>query len=271
MRSFSDNSFLKESILFGDFPSGPESTIYVLTYNQEDYINECLMAILNQSYTDYHIIVHDDNSTDATLLNVLEIYKRYPKKISIIAQQENKFNQNYPILFNLINISQTRYIFFCEGDDFWNYYKKLEIQISYLNNNECVMTYSNPSMLSSLNSSYGDELEKHLSHYGGKVLEGNSIKGLLRKSNFIMTSSVGLIKFPIPDFYLHLNFRLIPEDWFVFIYYSKLGEIKFDPRKFINYRIHDKSLWSSMNTLDRNKLVADSLSNFLKLDSDLLN
>ena len=40
--------------------------IVVIAYNEERYIEGCLKAILNQTFSDFHLIVVDDGSTDMT-------------------------------------------------------------------------------------------------------------------------------------------------------------------------------------------------------------
>ena len=49
-------------------------------YNTEQYVEETLKSVLNQSFKDYEIICLNDGSTDGTL----EILKRYQQ--SIVAQ-----------------------------------------------------------------------------------------------------------------------------------------------------------------------------------------
>ena len=41
-------------------------SIIVPVYNVEDYIRECVESVLNQSYTDYELILVDDGSTDGS-------------------------------------------------------------------------------------------------------------------------------------------------------------------------------------------------------------
>ena len=50
-------------------------SIILTTYNIEKYIKDCLLSLINQNFTDYEIIVMDDNSTDLTV-SVVEKYER---------------------------------------------------------------------------------------------------------------------------------------------------------------------------------------------------
>lgn len=44
----------------------PKASIIIPVYNVEDYIEQTLSSILNQSFTDYEIVIMDDGSTDQT-------------------------------------------------------------------------------------------------------------------------------------------------------------------------------------------------------------
>ena len=41
--------------------------ILLATYNGEEYINEQIDSILNQTYSNFRLLISDDNSTDKTL------------------------------------------------------------------------------------------------------------------------------------------------------------------------------------------------------------
>lgn len=121
----------------------PEVSILVQTYNQENYIGECLDSILNQETDfDFEIIVGEDDSTDSTRKICLEYAEKYPEKIRLILH--HRINQikilgsptsNFNALYNFYS-SKGKYIAFCEGDDFWTDSKKLYKQVKALKSNK---------------------------------------------------------------------------------------------------------------------------------------
>ena len=121
----------------------PEISILVQTYNQENYIWECLDSILNQDTDfDFEIIVGEDDSTDSTRKICLEYAKKYPEKIRLILHhRENQIKilgtptSNFNALYNFYS-SKGKYIAFCEGDDFWTDSKKLYKQVKALERNK---------------------------------------------------------------------------------------------------------------------------------------
>jgi len=64
----------------------PLVSIITPTYNSEKYINETLLAVINQTYNNIEYIIIDGGSTD----NTLKIIERYRSKISkIISEPDN--------------------------------------------------------------------------------------------------------------------------------------------------------------------------------------
>ena len=54
------------------------------TYNGAQYLPAQLDSILSQTYMDWHLYVHDDGSTDATI-QILESYcAKHPDKFTIL-------------------------------------------------------------------------------------------------------------------------------------------------------------------------------------------
>lgn len=116
----------------------PLVSIVCTTYNQANYIRDCLNGFLMQD-VDFHIeiLIHDDCSTDGTTKIVKEYSAKYPDIIKPIYEKENQYQQGKPAGNNVWNIPRAKgkYIAFCEGDDFWTDPMKLKKQIDFLESN----------------------------------------------------------------------------------------------------------------------------------------
>ncbi|MBC5624031.1 glycosyltransferase [Clostridium sp. NSJ-49] len=89
-------------------------SIIVPIYNVELYVERCIESILNQSLSDFDLILVDDGSTDKSG----EICEGYAKKDSRI-QVIHKKNGGLSSARNAgIEIAQGKYIAFVDGDDF---------------------------------------------------------------------------------------------------------------------------------------------------------
>lgn len=53
--------------------SNPTVSVIIPVYNAQEGIKQCLNSLLNQSFTDFEIILLNDGSTD----NSLEVIKKY--------------------------------------------------------------------------------------------------------------------------------------------------------------------------------------------------
>ena len=113
-----------------------EALVSVLctAYNHENYIRQCLEGIVSQK-TDFpfQAIVHDDASTDHTAEIIKEYELQYPHIIHAIYQNENQMSQGVPVYRKyILPLAKSKYIAFCEGDDYWVDNLKLQKQISFL-------------------------------------------------------------------------------------------------------------------------------------------
>ncbi|MBR0463706.1 MAG: glycosyltransferase [Clostridia bacterium] len=84
-------------------------------YNVKDYLDECVSSILNQTYSDYEIILVDDGSTDGSS-DLCDTYAdKYPM-VRVIHQK----NQGLSAARNAgLSVSAGEYIIFLDSDDFW--------------------------------------------------------------------------------------------------------------------------------------------------------
>lgn len=60
-------------------------SILITNYNKEKFLNKSLKSVLNQTYSNYEIILFDDSSTD----NSIKIIQKY-KKIKLIRNKSKK-------------------------------------------------------------------------------------------------------------------------------------------------------------------------------------
>lgn len=94
----------------------PKISIGVPVYNGQNFIRKRLDSILNQSFTDFEIIISDNNSTDLTL----EICKEYAEKDKRIrlTKQEKNIGLFWNYKFVLDN-SLGDYFVIANVDDLW--------------------------------------------------------------------------------------------------------------------------------------------------------
>lgn len=67
----------------------PKFSVIIPMYNVENYIEKCILSVLNQTFTDYEIIVVDDGATDRSAERAEKLAKANPHRIKLI-HQENR-------------------------------------------------------------------------------------------------------------------------------------------------------------------------------------
>lgn len=138
-----------ENLIYQEFGDTIPLYIVIPTFNNIEYYQKNLESILNQNYTNYQVIIIDDNSTDNTGLKIEEFIKN--KKI------ENKFtliknNQRKLLLKNLIHAikgycPKKSIIISLDGDD-WLYGNNVFDEIINAYSQEKIwLTYGDPLFL----------------------------------------------------------------------------------------------------------------------------
>lgn len=116
------------------------ATVSIITplYNSEEFIEETIKSVLNQTYKNWDMIITDDNSTDRGL----EIVKKYSQKDSRIKYMKLEKNSGAAVCRNLsIKEARGKYIAFLDSDDVWKN-DKLEKQIEFMEKNNYYFTFS---------------------------------------------------------------------------------------------------------------------------------
>lgn len=91
--------------------------ILLSTYNGDSFLEEQINSILNQTFSDWNLLIRDDGSTDRTIEIINNFKALYPNKISNI---DASFNVGVLKSFEiLLNYSTSQYIMFCDQDDIW--------------------------------------------------------------------------------------------------------------------------------------------------------
>lgn len=95
----------------------PRISVYVTCYNMAQYIEDCVLSVLNQSLPPEEIIVIDDASTDGSVEILENLALKYPDIIRIVLNERNlgiAKNRN-----KAIEISTGEYVCGIDGDDLW--------------------------------------------------------------------------------------------------------------------------------------------------------
>lgn len=119
-------------------------SIITPTWNCSDFINDTINSILNQSYSNWELLIQDDCSHDGTY-NVVEPYSIKDSRIKYECNIQNSgaaITRN-----NALKRANGRWIAFLDSDDIWEP-EKLEHQIKFMIENNYAFSYHEYSEIS---------------------------------------------------------------------------------------------------------------------------
>ena len=92
----------------------PFFTVIIPLYNKENYVESALKSILNQTFTDFEVIIVNDCSTDKS---VSRIESYLSEKVTLIHHEKNK---GLSATRNTgIQMANAKYITYLDADDVW--------------------------------------------------------------------------------------------------------------------------------------------------------
>ncbi|MDA9262415.1 glycosyltransferase [bacterium] len=215
------------------------------TYNGEDFIELQIQSILDQTHTDFKLIIVDDTSNDRTV----EIIKKMILNDKRIELHQNKKNLGYFNNFlNGLDFVKSDYLFFSDQDDIWAE-NKVEIQLAdlMLENDNVLMNFSNSYLLfnktqSQTNYETNRDSYKIKTYYSSPIELAfrNIVSGhtILIRSNQIPRIKKSMSKITdIKNLYFDYILTLVLLD---------LGLIKYINESFVYFRQHLNSTSTKM-------------------------
>lgn len=223
----------------------PMVSIALITYNQEQYIDECIQGALTQK-VDFpiEIAVGDDCSKDGTSAKLEAYARQHPNLVKY-----NKRTANLGMHKNWVETIKEctgKYIALLEGDDFWSDPEKLSKQVALMEANpDAALCFTNAWIKNETNLVADDVYVMHrLSHRTEFTLEE------FLESNPIPTCTTlyrnGLFKEFPPEFY-----ESPYADWILHLLNARHGRILYLSDITSNYRYHAGGVFGQSNEVAR--------------------
>ena len=220
--------------------------ILMAVCNGEKFIKEQIDSIINQSYTDWKLIIHDDGSTDKTIKIIKMYIKKCPEKIFLV-EDDIKTGGAKNNFYHLMKLSSADYIMFADQDDIW---EEDKVELAYeeickrenkFGKNTPILCHSDlivvDSVLNVINDSFFD-MQK---------LEGckNSFSDLLIQNN--ITGCTMIINRSLLNKCKCMPEEAIMHDWWLGLIAAAFGKIGLISYKKIKYRQHGNNTEGAKN------------------------
>lgn len=242
-------------------------TVCCLSYNHAKYIKKTLDGfITQQTKYRFEVLVHDDASTDGSQMIIQEYADKYPDIIKPIFQKENQYSKKIDIYNTHIEpLIKGKYVAVCEGDDYWCNPSKIEMQISYLENNpKCSLCVGNTRSIteSGMDTKYVFNMSKKEKNYDANDVIACGGGGLFHTSTFVYRRN---LRNEMPS-----SFKMTGiGDYPLAMYLATRGYVHYFPAIMSKYRVASIGSWSNRNS-DVNKkkeLYTTFISDLENLDS----
>jgi glycosyltransferase involved in cell wall biosynthesis len=245
-------------------------SICVITYNHQNYIEECLNSLISQK-TDFtfEIVIRDDNSTDGTFAIIKKYAEEYPKLINLLNSDKNLgMNTNFK---SVADVALGDYIAICEGDDFWLNSHKLQIQYDFSKKNTSLDFFVHACHM--VNEKSQKVPQKKHWFFGGEQIDFFDSATVLKfPGQFAATASYFFKRSVIDSLPQWFDAsRTANGDFFIEMYASKKGGM-YSPLALSAYRISSEGSYSQMmnkaDPLKKLKHVEDMLNAISQMQLD---
>lgn len=149
----------------------PLVSIITPVYNCEDTIGETIESVLNQTLSDFEMLIVDDISNDKTI-DIIKKYQKQDKRIKLFILKEKGGAAS--ARNKALKEASGQYIAFLDGDDLW-VSDKLEKQIKFMQENNIYFSYADYAYIDEKGKKMGiyRKCPKRMSYF--RMLLGDSV------------------------------------------------------------------------------------------------
>lgn len=237
--------------------------ILLATYNGEKYLKEQLDSILNQTYSNFRLLISDDMSTDNTR-KILDEFKEKDNRIEVFLQKENHgVIENFEFLLKNV---KSNYYMFSDQDDIW-LKDKIEKSVKKIEEKKSNLVYSNLEVVDKdLNTIYKSYWK--LKGIENKIKRYNNFDALYL-NNFVtgctIISRKDLIEKILP---LPKDTKYILHDYWLALIVSQHGKITYIDEPLIRYRQHKDNKIGSDKKSDELESLEEIRDLFIKVKKE---
>ena len=236
--------------------------ILLATYNGEEYLREQIDSILNQTHTEFRLLISDDGSKDSTR-KILEEYKNKDSRVEVFMQEKNLgVVKNFEFLLGKV---EAKYYMFSDQDDIWKE-NKIEKSLNKIEEG-FDLVYSDLEVVDeNLNVTYNSYWK--LKGIYNKIKKYNNFESLYL-NNFVtgctIISRKDLIKdvLPLPN-----TSKYVLHDYWISLIISQNGKISYVEEPLIKYRQHKNNKVGSKKKTDELKTIDEIRKLFIEVKKE---
>ena len=235
-------------------------SVIIPAYNHEQYIQESIKSVINQTYQNIELVVIDDGSKDSTWQKICEMKPESKERFTQIHFETKKNEGVSKTLQKLLSLATGDYIYYFSSDDIMKP-EAIETLINFLESNpKYVLAVGNDDLTDTEGKTCYWDKKRNIVYDKQKALYYTFADFLQKDCHFKFTSK----KFGtygsfycqnyIPNGFLVRTSALKKikpytseaplEDHFLMLQLSKYGKMKYIDKILFSYRIHDSNTFS---------------------------
>lgn len=232
--------------------SAPLVSIFIISYNQENFIEETLDSAFSQDYPNLQVVISDDASTDLTAA----IIKAYQLKRPELVTNFNTVNLGITKNCNVcLSKCSGDYIAFLGGDDLF-LPGKISAQVKWFEENKNRVICGHDCEI------FDSDTKKILSIETPNSKRGYGVKEWIENGMILSSQTIMIRNSKFNSIYFDEKISIVA-DWKYFIdILLKGGECGYIPGVFSKYRRHSSNITNSFleyKTIEYKKSILDQL------------
>ena len=215
--------------------------ILASTYNGALFLPDMLASLADQTTADWHLLVRDDGSTDATLSILDNFSACLPDKVTVLNGDGPRLGPSASFS-TLLERTQSPYIMLCDQDDVW-FPDKIEKSMAAMLDAEQRYGSSTPLLVHTDLKVVDENLQpiadsfwsyQHLSPQLGSRLNRLLAQNVVTGCTVMINRALADLATPIPD-------KAIMHDWWLALVAATFGKVVYLDEPTILYRQHGKN------------------------------
>ena len=222
----------------------PLISVIIPVYNVEKYLRQCLDSVLNQTYTNYEVIMVDDGSTDSSYDICLE-YSRKDDRFKAFHKENGGASTARNLGLKELN---GEYLFFLDSDD-WLEPNTLELMINTAIDENADLTFCEAQAINELSNNKINGYYEYRDYYSTDEAYSIMLKMMNRKEFHVAIWMLLLDKRIITDNNLRFKEGIILEDVIIaYQFYCLAHRAAHVRQKLYNRRYRPNSVMTSKKT-----------------------
>ena len=231
----------------------PKVSIITASYNYAEYIGQTIESVINQTYTDWEMIIIDDGSID----NSIDIINNYVQKDDRITLLTHPYNENCGLIETLklgISKADSKYLVFLESDDYIRE-DYLEKKLSFFQKNPNVgLVYNDIQTFGAEQTVTQKRYFWLIRNYWKKHNYPHFLSDKFYIRNYIPTFSCVMLKKELLDGINWQSSHAACIDWWIWAQISGKATCYFYPDKLTFWQLHNDSYLNKAKK-DENTIV----------------